>query len=591
MNLNETTSTRSADGTGSFSDDEKVLHYLNLARDAIKQLNNRALILLVTLIVSTYSIHTVAEKHFYRFRLFYDQIEIQKETRKKLFERDRILKNERGFEPQKKSEEPKKLEGEELEVFYKIIGNTKELKHKRRALLREAKEATVDLFLPGVEKQKIPLFYASTLIQAASLAILLYLLSIRRNAIVCLVKAARFFGLDTDKSKFAHLAAPNSPLLFPLPASSEVRSLLNAEPEGRWNRLPLLGLLTVFCILNGWLLEINWQFFRALHHGDVIGNAIPILLSLFLALTVALLSIAWWFLPPKAALREAMESNDRLPELDRMDRRLVLISMLALAGTVVVATQIPSFSKKVKRLASQLPYKVQRVNPRFRCRRPLRTTLIDDGFLLNAEKGLLHFVSDGRVRKVQATDRNLKAFAEFQPVGILISESNQLITSSLNLSVYQKSSSFNNWRIANGQTIRAVEREIDDLAKVDLSKALNRLLEIIRLRLPKPPFAVKPKLDTRFFDLYAKLAVSHFDEKRLKELTAILIAAQVAVFIPERMQKWFDDKSKWRKRAQNSGRYSNVRYPDTRETRVRIPPDRPDCSKQSDCQSANLRKN
>ncbi len=592
MRLNETIPTRSADRAASSSDDEKVLHYLSLARDAIKQLNNRALILLVPLIVSTYSIHIVAEKYIHRFDLLHSQVKEQTREKKYSLEQTEFLRckkiHELNEEEQDKlsrlsicdqisakARDDKRLsekltsEGLPKDIhtsYQKMEIESKELWHKKNALWLAVREAEIDLTLPGGEKKKLPFFFAMPVVQFVSLAILLYLLSIRRNAVVYLIKAASFLGLDTDKSKFAHLAAPNSPLLFPLPASSEVRSLLDAEPEGGWNRLPLLGLLAVFCILNGWLLEINWQFFRALHYKDVIGNAIPMLLSLFLTLMVTLVSIAWWFSPPRTALRESSGLNEQ-PEFSR---RLVLISMLVLAGAMVVATQIPS----VERLVRQLPYKVQRLNPRFRRKKvPLQTSIINDGFLFNAERGLLHFVSNGWVRKVQATDQNLTAFAEFKPVGILISESNQLVTSSPIFSVYQESSSLNSWRIANGQTIRALEREIDYLAKVDLSKALNRLLKVIRLRLPKPPFAAKPKLDTRLFDLYAKLAVSHFDEKRLKELTAILIAARVAVFIPERMQKWLDDKSKWRKRTQNFGRYSNVRYPDTREMRVRISPD------------------
>lgn len=452
------------------------------------------------------------------------------------------------------------LEGPARAAVLNLESLTKELNHARRDALRRLKTATVEISFAGAEKPKISLFFVAVLLQAFSLASLVYLWLIRRKTLANLFAAERCSRLSgASSADYAGLALPTSVLLYPLPKSGAqafgIRAFLDERSSSTRRGLPLYLILVLFVALNTWLLQLNFRIFNLLV--PKLGwDSLQFLLGCSLGAAVVVVCVSWLFLGASPATNE---------DAIALDRRLFISLPLAgmLAG-VMGAESRESFLRLVSRSLRQLPFRLFWRRPRFKVksREKLKTNAVEDGFLYNKRRDRWHVVREGRVLGVRNTESARSAFSRFAPFGVnFSSDSNPapLICESLNcnLSDLQLTGVPH---IANGKTVLALERAVSGLASHSAPLALDVMFRLIELQLE----GSRERVSIRMLDVYAKLAVRNYEDKRFDQFLEMLRSSGIAGRITDRMQKWSakDTKdNKWRIRVRKCARSSNGGYP------------------------------
>lgn len=525
-------------------DKPQVTHLLNLARDVSKQIESRAILLAIPLLVSTIAITGAAKPHFQRIDGTFRRLQTQQAAADK-------LRNE------EKHAEGLKLTVEQLKLLRQREESSAEANRISNAVVHAIKQARVEVAIPGSEKIKIPLFYASNIIQLVILVTLIYIWMLRRRALQLIDEAARLCSPIQLKANRL-LATPASPLLQPLPRREwSGHALLDSQSQGNQARLPIIGLLLVLCALSAWLTYLSSKTSDIIIRGNA-ADHLPLVISCGLTSVIVGLSLAWLlFFPSQFA------SN----RIDFRTRRSVAFTALAIAfGAALTIKSKPKMVNTIWQNMRQSIFAKIVHKPRFKLkkRNQLKTALIRDGFLFNPNTTKAHVVVGGRVISVKSSNRQEKSFAGFLPIGIMLSASK-------NKSIRQfsrarplprgASATANTHNIANNHTQIAIERYVLFLIQVDPVQAKDFLRDAILSRLPNWAPSRTSHLDLRLFDLYAKLATMSYDSKGLDEFVSAIKAAKIGHLVSDRIDRWLDPKSKWRKRVLDFGRCSKVGYP------------------------------
>lgn len=516
------------DGEAQFS------HYLLLAREDSKKLENRALLLIVPLFISTAAITTSVKPHLDQIDGTHRRLEAQEVRVQSLQNVERKALDNAGYERDKKSSEPRKLNDELLKLVRARETQSAVASRLRRDVARAIKHATVDISAPGIEKIRLPLFYASAIIQILIVSALLHLATIRRSTFIHLSAAAR--SLESRMlAKRQALAGPGCSYLFPLPSEDYICHLLLAGKKVEVkNWLPLIILMAVFVSLSAWLFYINSRLADLIDPNSS-WDLLPFAFSA-IALSLTLALVANWFLPQQT-----------IAVSNVANRRVVLITAIALIGGLSFNSTRSDVMRLVSSKTMELLRAFIRPNPRYRHRRhaQMTTDFVRDGFLFNPRSKKYHLVVGGRVVSVHAAPFQEAAFARFEPIPISDTRP------------YQRSAS----SIAHGLSTIAIERDVITLLAEDPSAAMDLLWDVIRKRLPSVPPSKSSALDLRLFDLYTKLCISYFDSRRLDVFVEELKTRQLGFLVADRLQRWSDPNNKWRKRVLNYGRCSKVGYP------------------------------
>lgn len=538
------------------TDEKRIAHFIALARETAKQLDTRALLLCVPVLVSAYKINTAATPHIREFEAINERIEKKNEIRRKLSERSVADQDRRIAIKRADPGAQHKLVGEQLAMERELESVSKESQHARKIALRKVKEITIELPLPGVDKQSISLFFAAALVQAFSFLALIYLWSLRRKSLEYLYQA-RDYCKQGVAQQHAATAAPGSPLLLPLPQAVGVRSLLGAKIDSVSHGFALAFLLLSLALANVWLVRLNYRILNSFG-SEITWETFPFLLSCCFGPLVIVFSLIWWFLAAKPDSSEAMASFDR--------RLFLTLPLVGVVGAFAGACGKSTFRRQALKSIRQIPYRMLAVAPRYKTKkeRPLLTDLVSDGFLFNPRSRIWHLVSNRRVSGVQETQRSKKAFKRFFPRDELLQVngkgptrgSSAFATKEIPADLLQRGP-----LIANNKTTMAAERAATQLAQFDVAAALDYLFQFIKWGLPQYRPVRRKALNLRLFDLYARLAVRHYDDRRLELFLKALKDANIAALIPERIYKWESKDSKWRERTQKCGRSSNEGSP------------------------------
>lgn len=528
----------------------QISHYLGQARETVKILEHRALLLMLPVIVTTYAITNSAIPHFQKVEGTLARLTSQKTQTENLHDLE-IKSLGDTYIPNVKRTESQKLTDEQKDRLHKREDSSFEQWKIRQEALKAIKRAPVDVPIPGSEKVKVSLYYACAALQGIIFVILFHLWGLRRRAIYHLNTVADKCG-PLLLSKNCELAGPVSSLLLPLPCDEVVGTLLGAKETKAAQWLPLCALLLVSTVSSFWLQRINSRI-SDLIELDAPLDYLPFALgALFLGATLCL-ALGWVLLPPTATAQRAFNVKKR---------RLFLFTMLGLLFSTAIA--IPRNSKiafSFGRKFRQLIHRVYSRVPRYRKKRAaLETKLVKDGFLFNPTSGRFHLVARDRVASIKWSPEQEKAFAKFIPIDGPSLRDN-LCTIDKHSRRHQGPNKPSVSQIANGLTTIAIERAVIDMYPDTPLQALDLLRDSIVCRLPLSPPRNSSLLDLRLFDLYAKLCVVHFEDQQLKCFTELLNNANLGFLVADRMERWLDPKSKWRKRVLNFGRCSNVGYP------------------------------
>lgn len=528
------------------TDDAKaqVAHLLTLAREVTKQLENRTLLLAVPLLVSTIAITSAARPHFERIDGALQRLQAQTSAAQRL----------RSEETQDKG---RKLTGPELKILRQREESTAEAGRISRSVVHAIRQASVELSIPGSEKIKIPLFYASNILQLTMLVSLVYLWMLRRTALQRLDEAAQHCTPSLLKASRL-LATPSSPLLQPLPSVAwSGHALLNSRPRGRSALLPVTVLLMIFCSLSAWLTHLSSRTSDIAIRGSALDHFPLVASSILVAATIGL-SLGWLLLSPIQMKGRALDLRAR--------RSLALATLGVAIYAPVVAAGKPKMTKAILQRIRQSVYALTVHKPRFRQkkRKSLTTKLIRDGFLQNPKSKKAHVVVGGRVMSVMTSSRQEQAFAGFSPVGIALSAPRQpaFLSAKRQVSAAKVTGiAMSAHSVANNHSQMAIERFALDLIREDPKTAMDFLRDAILSRMPTWAPKRASNLDLRLFDLYAKLATASYDLQRIEHFVAAIKAARLGHLVSDRIDRWLDPKSKWRKRVLDFGRCSKVGYP------------------------------
>lgn len=522
----------------------QAAHLLSLARDASKQLEGRALLLVLPLLVSTIAVTGAAKPHFQRIDGTYQRLQAQTAAAEK-------LRSEETFE------EGLKLNPEQLRQLRQREESTAEAGRISNSVLNAIKRATVDLSIPGSEKVRIPLFYASNILQLAILAALLYLWTLRRRALQLLDQAAKHCTPSQIKANRL-LGTPGSPFLQPLPNHGwRGNALLDAQSQNSLTLFPVGLLLMVLCALSVWLTHISSKTSDIVIRGNALEQ-LPLVASCMLVAVTVGLSLGWLLLPPRYFVSAP---------IDFRARRLFAFAAISMAiyGSVVARTK-PEMAKAIWQNIRQFFCAVTVYKPRFKRKKlkSLQSELVRDGFLFNPKSQKAHVVVGGRVISVQKSPRQEAAFASFLPIGIKLSVPKSKpfrYGGPLQVLPRTSSASVNVINIANGHTPIAIERFVLNSLSESPQQAMDFLRDSILSRFPRTTPQRASSLDLRLIDLYAKLSTRSYDAKRLEQFVTAIIRAKLGFLLSDRIDRWLDPKSKWRKRVLDYGRCSNVGYP------------------------------
>ena len=512
----------------------QLSHYVVLARENSKQLENRSLLLIVPLFISTIAITTSLKPHLDRIDGTLRRLEAQEAKVQSLQNAEREALDEAGFERGKKAFEHRKLDDQLLKLVRARETQSAVSSRLRLDVARAIKHATVDVSVPGTEKVKLPLFYAAAIIQISIIGALLYLAMIRRSTFRHLRAAA--YSVETRiLTKHQAVAGPGCSFLLPLPREDCIRRLLlGGKAVQITNWIPVTMLMTCFVMMSVWLFYINSRVADLVDSNASLDYLPFVFSAMSAALTLAL--VVNWFLPQREI---------EISTVAR--RRIVLITASAVVGGFAFSSAKPAVRRLLGSKANQLFHKLKSPRPRYRHREHVKMTTdsVRDGFLFNPRSGKYHLVVGGRVISVHAAPFQQAAFARFAPISLSDTMS------------YPSSAS----SAAHGLGTIAIERNVTTLLAEDPRAAMDLLCDFIRSRLPNAPPSKSSALDLRLFDLYAKLCIMYFDSKRLEEFVEALQTAHLGFLVADRLERWSDPKNKWRKRVLNYGRCSNVGYP------------------------------
>jgi len=532
----------------------QISHLLEQVRETVKHLESRALLLALPVVLTTFAITNSAIPHFQRVDKMLVRLKDQEGVAAELKKQEFNSLREGGYTPNTKQANRRKLTAEQRQRVEEREASTFELKKTRQETLKSIKRATVEVPIPGSEKIQVSLFYACAALQGMILIFLFHLWALRNRALQYLSAVSeKCHPLSLSNNR--ELAGPVSSLLLPIPQDEGIVTLLGARSAKVSQRVHLYLLLLTFLFASFWLLRLNSRISDVVELRAAFDH-LPFVIGAVLFGATLCLVLFWLLLPPTATT---------FRPYGRIGRRLFLIAMLGSLATAALATyKKPLIKLSVVRKFRELTHKILWPAPRYRSKtKALHTNLVKNGFLFNPNSKRFHLVVDNKVASVNSSPRQETAFARFIPIDSLSVEvgSRLLNPHSRRQGTLKRPTTANSMQIANGLTTVAIERAVFEMLHKDHSKALDFLRDSIVSRLPSKPPERSASLDLRLFDLYAKQCVVHFEDDRLKGFVQILKKSNLGFLVADRIDRWRDQNSKWRKRVLNYGRCSNVGYP------------------------------
>jgi len=529
----------------------QVGHFLGLAREGMKQLTSRTLVILTPMLLATIATTEALEPHLKAIDTLAIRLEQQSKTsgstRKAALDQLRL----QGLNPSELPES--RTDNRELrdrvDTISKTLANSyQENQQALRQVAHALSSAKFELSIPGASIFKIPLFWSAFAIQAILFFGLCHLYVVRQSTQAYLLRVATAGMAEIRKHRA--LAIPVCPLALPLPATKELSVLLDGARTNsiaQWAQLLLS--LTSFTLISCWLFYLNSQASRIYIQNESVTGQAFYAVSLSLALLTCLLSIVWLFIVPRISDRN---------ELDGRTRRHTIFLV---AGTALgISSMRPDIVTSLGKTATETWHRFVAKKPRYRQRRSmwLSTAKVHDGFLFDPISKKAHLVVAGRIMSVLPTERTKAAFANFvpRPIAIRVESSPTRSYTGINNSATIAIS-----QVSQGLTSIAIERSVRVLLDNAPRAALELLRSAIAQRLPTYPPTQSKYLDLRLFDLYAKLCITNYDEERLQRFVTLLKNSSISYLVSDRIERWSDPKNKWRKRVLDYGRCSRVGYP------------------------------
>jgi len=557
----------------------RVAHHLSAARETAKQLHTRALLLILPLLISTIAITSAAQPHLKQIdaagRELTALLEAKKSAREQVFKAQEAIR-EMKPEVEKKAAEPIVVDSDiaELVEFANLRAREKSLAESSQRVDRATKSiisairlATVDISFPGLDKMKLPLFFASDILQVAILATLAYLWHLRQSALARVDAAVRECDCKLLQSQ-RDLAMPASLLLYPLPGRAWQGHVPYGSGEAqRWQHLPVMFLLALLCGMSLWLTFLPARISGFAGENDVVAQ-LPLLISTLLVAATIGVALNWLIRDQQSGVADRPD-----PRLRRMvtfaSLSMLAAVPLALIGqpkmfrTLVTAarerTRVSLLSRPRPRKKMTL-LRIALAKPKRKVA-PLQTRLVDDGFLFNPASGKCHVVVNGSVISVGSSERNMAAFAKYHPLDIEMKVVREPAGRESGAASPVQLARADTGNIANGHAPIAIERYFLALLEHQSAEALDFLYAAITSRLPAYRPSKASGLDLRLMDLYAKSCLVYGDSARLEAFASRLRQASLQYVLADRLDRWLDPKAKWRKRVLDYGRCSKQRYP------------------------------
>lgn len=509
-------------------------HSLTLAREIMKQLTSRTLVVIVPMLLATIAISTALRPHLKGIEHIVGTLKIQ--TKAFGSEKSSTLDELRleGFDPSKlpKSKETDNaiLRDRAESLSDALKKSREEIEETRDRALATLSLAVVEIPIPGSSNVKVKLIHAALTLQAIILAVLLHLRALRQMLLSRLSYVAENPGMH-GLSRYQALAGPLSPMALPLNDARIIALVTYEKDTKRGQYFQLIGALLFFSTTSLWLLYLNSHIMDLMSERSFEGH-VWFVLSLMLAITTCCIAFAWFVDVP--SLEELDHTHSR-------SRRCAILLITGGLGIAIAVATKPRIARSTFQVTKQSVYRLLSLHPRPYKKRSsewLTTSKIRDGFLFNARSQKSHMVIAGRIISVKRTTRNESSFVCFS-----------------RRSIDEVSN------VAQGLTTIAIERTVLEMLDSDPKMAMDQLKNWIIGRLPLVAPSKANYLDLRLFDLYAKLCVVYYYEDRLKDFVTILRKSSVAYLLSDRLERWSDSKNKWRKRVLDYGRCSSVGYP------------------------------
>lgn len=512
-------------------------HHLAIARDAIRSLASRTLIVFLPVLLATIAIGTALQPHLKAIKRISDTVTMQEAALRA--ERGRELEAIRGdkLDPSKL---PKSRDGAntqlqiQAQALSEKLGLKQELieRTKLRAL-SALQRAGVEVPIPGANPIKVPLYFAAMALQFVVLSVLIHLGSLRNTALWSLEQVSLTLNARVS-SKYRELASPPTFMALPFPREGLLAELLGVTARSMATmRLLLVATLGFFVGASLWLLYLNLHLLELTPARNPATGHAWFGVSLLMSIVTVYAASAW-------LLDSSRPNSTQRSALDRSKRHTIAMLVGGTIGVGIAAAIKPRLVKSSIKSGRQGLFRLLSFKPRYKKRSSewLTTEKLWDGFLVNNKSKKSFLVAAGRIVSVPCTAFNARRLAAYLPEPV------EKIR-----------------KVSYGLTTIAIERAVLDTLSTDPKTSLKTLRTWIVSRLPKEAPEDNKLADLRLIDLYAKLCIWYQYEDRLKTFVALLRSSPVSLLIADRLDRWSDPKSKWRKRVLDYGRCSSVGYP------------------------------